>query len=61
MFAYIGLIRGPGGVTAERFKQFTDLALLGFNFAGAAHPSSCACAGKHRPAHCKGPGHDVLV
>jgi hypothetical protein len=42
VFAYIGLLRGPDGVTAERFQQFTDLARLGFNFAGAtALPSLC--------------------
>ena len=35
VFAYIGLIRSPDGVTAQRFKQFTDLAMLGFSFAGA--------------------------
>ena len=44
VFADIGLVRGPDGVTARRFQQFTDLAMLGFSFAGAA-TSSCPDAG----------------
>ena len=42
IFAYLALLRQPGGVSREIFEESRQIALMRFNFRDKAEPSSIA-------------------